>query len=302
MKIAYYPGCSATGSSADYEKSTQAVCAALGMQMEEIPGWSCCGSTPAHAVDTQLSGALSARNLDLAARQKADMVLTPCPSCLSNLRHAAKRLENPEFRAGVNELLDEPLSENLPEALSVMQGIARAYDTDAIAARVRKPLAGLKLAAYYGCLMSRPHEVMEFGDPENPTLMESLLTACGAEMVDFPLKTECCGASYGIPERAMTARLTGRILNLATMLGVDAVVVACPLCQMNLDLRQQQAAKEAGVAFSMPVLYYTQLMGIAFGLAPSALGLDNLCVSADNLLRKLDQPAAYSKAPEGDKA
>ena len=302
MKIAYYPGCSATGSSADYEKSTQAVCAALGMQMEEIRGWSCCGSTPAHAVDTQLSGALSARNLDLAARQKADMVLTPCPSCLSNLRHAAKRLENPEFRAGVNELLDEPLSENLPEALSVMQGIARAYDTDAIAARVRKPLAGLKLAAYYGCLMSRPHEVMEFGDPENPTLMESLPTACGAEMVDFPLKTECCGASYGIPERAMTARLTGRILNLATMLGVDAVVVACPLCQMNLDLRQQQAAKEAGVAFSMPVLYYTQLLGIAFGLAPSALGLDKLCVSADNLLRKLDQPAAYSKAPEGDKA
>ena len=114
MKIAYYPGCSATGSSADYEKSTQAVCAALGMQMEEIYGWSCCGSTPAHSVDTQLSGALSARNLDLAARQKADMVLTPCPSCLSNLRHAAKRLENPEFRAGVNELLDEPLSENLP--------------------------------------------------------------------------------------------------------------------------------------------------------------------------------------------
>lgn len=287
MKIAYYPGCSATGTSADYEKSTQAVCAALGMHMEEIHGWSCCGSTPAHAVDIQLSGALSARNLDLAARQKADVVLTPCPSCLSNLRMAVKRLENPEFREGVNELLDQPLAEELPEALSVMQGIAREYDADAIAARVRRPLKGLKLAAYYGCLMSRPHEVMQFGDPENPTLMESLLSTCGADMVDFPLKTECCGASYGIPERAMTARLSGRILNLATVMGVDAIVVACPLCQMNLDLRQKQAAKEAGGNFRMPVLYYTQLMGLAFGLRPDELGLEKLCVSADDLLRKM---------------
>lgn len=287
MKIAYYPGCSATGTSADYEKSTQAVCAALGMQMEEIHGWTCCGSTPAHAVDIQLSGALSARNLDLAARQKADVVLTPCPSCLSNLRMAAKRLENPEFREGVNELLDRPLLEDLPEALSVMQGIGRAFDAEAIAARVRRPLKGLKLAAYYGCLMSRPHEVMQFEDPENPTLMENLLSACGAEMVDFPLKTECCGASYGIPERAMTARLSGRILNLATTMGVDAIVVACPLCQMNLDLRQEQAAKEMGVPFKMPVLYYTQLMGLAFGLRPEDLGLEKLCVSPDEVLRKM---------------
>lgn len=288
MKFAYYPGCSAKGSSADYEKSTQAVCSALGMRLEEIPDWNCCGSTPAHAVDTELSAALCARNLDIAARREAEVLLTPCPSCLSNLRHASKRMEDAGFRARVDELLDNPAAVSFPPVTSVMQGIAENFDADAIAKRVRKSLKGLKLAAYYGCLMSRPPEIMDFGDPENPTLMESLLAACGAEMVDFPLKTACCGASYGIPERAMTARNSGRILELATRLGVDAVVVACPLCQMNLDLRQAQASKEMDLFFRMPVLYFTQLMGLAFGFAPEHLGLEKLRVSADGLIGKLD--------------
>ncbi|MFR8277045.1 MAG: CoB--CoM heterodisulfide reductase iron-sulfur subunit B family protein [Desulfovibrio fairfieldensis] len=298
MKFSYYPGCSAKGSSADYEKSTQAVCAALGMYLEELPGWNCCGSTPAHAVDTELSAALCVRNLDIAAREQAETVLTPCPSCLSNLRHAAKRMENPEFRARVDELLDSPAAAQFPPVTSVMQGIAQVYDADAIAAMVKKSLKGVKLAAYYGCLMSRPPEIMDFGDPENPTLMESLLSACGAEMVDFPLKTACCGASFGIPERAMTARNSGRILELATQMGADAIVVACPLCQMNLDLRQKQAAKEADVFFRMPVLYFTQMMGLAFGIAPEHLGLEKLRVSADDLLRKIDG----AQAGEGDRS
>ncbi|MDO5484407.1 MAG: CoB--CoM heterodisulfide reductase iron-sulfur subunit B family protein, partial [Desulfovibrionaceae bacterium] len=263
--FAYYPGCSAKGSSADYEKSTRTVCDMLGIQLEELSGWNCCGSTPAHAVDTELSAALCVRNLDIAAKSGGKTILTPCPSCLSNLRHAAKRMEKPEFRERVNELLDEPAAENLPEVTSVMQGIAQHYDAAALAAKVRKPLTGLKLGAYYGCLMSRPAELMHFGDPENPTLMEDLLRACGAEVVDFPLKTSCCGASFGIPERAMTARNSGRILELAVNMGLDALVTACPLCQMNLDLRQKQAAKAAGIRFNLPVPYFTQLLGLALG-------------------------------------
>ena len=197
----------------------------------------------------------------------------------------------------MDELLDTPAAAQFPEVTSVMQGIARVYDAEAIAAQVKKSLKGIKLAAYYGCLMSRPPEIMDFGDPENPTLMESLLSACGAEMVDFPLKTVCCGASFGIPERAMTARNSGRILELATQMGVDAIVVACPLCQMNLDLRQKQAAKEADAFFRMPVLYFTQMMGLAFGIAPEHLGLEKLRVSADELLRKIDG----AQAGEGDR-
>ena len=287
MKIAYYPGCSQEGSALDYGKSTGAVCAAFGFHLEEIPNWTCCGSTPAHALDTELSAALCARNLDLATREKADVVVTPCPSCLNNLRLASHRMENPSFRANVNALLDEPAAEKFPEATSIMQLLGRHLDTETIKARVKKTLNGIKLAAYYGCLMSRPANVMDFGDPENPTLMESLLAACGAEMVDFPLKTACCGAASGIPERKLTAYNSGRILELATTLGVDAIAVACPLCQMNLDFRQKQAAKAEDAFFDMPILYFTQLMGLAMDINPEYLGLEQLCVSPEMLLRKL---------------
>lgn len=301
MNIAYYPGCSAKGSSADYEKSTQAVCGTLGLMLRELPGWNCCGSTPAHAVDTELSAALCARNLDLAAAGDADMLVTPCPSCLSNLRHAAKRMENPDFRQRVNELLDNPAAERFPEAISVMQAIGRLCGAEAVAAKAKGRLKGIRLAAYYGCLMSRPPEVMDFGDPENPVLMEELLAACGAEMVDFPLKTACCGASFGIPERSMTAVNSGRILALAADMNVDAIAVACPLCQMNLDLRQAQAAKAVGVPLHMPVLYFTQLMGLAFGFEPASLGLEKLCVSADALISKIEA-ADDAAAGEGVKS
>ena len=304
MKYAYYPGCSAKGSSKDYELSTQAVCHALGITLEEIPGWNCCGSTPAHAVDTELSAALCARNLDIAARQGAQLLLTPCPSCLSNLRAASKRMERPEFRQRVNELLDEPAAEAFPEVTSVMQGIARQVDMANLTARVQTSLKGLRQAAYYGCLMSRPAELMRFEDPENPMLMENLLAACGAEMVDFPLKTACCGASFGIPERAMTARNSGRILELAVRLGVDAVITACPLCQMNLDLRQAQAGRARATRFAMPVLYFTQMLGLALGLPHRELGLNKLAVSADGLLNKLDdlRRADAAAAAEGGRS
>jgi len=287
MNFAYYPGCSARGSSKDYEMSTQAVCKALDMNLVDIPDWNCCGSTPAHAVDTELSAALCVRNLDIAAQQKAEVLLTPCPSCLSNLRMASKRMEDPAFRSRVDELLDGPSAKEFPPVTSVMQGIAQQFDMAAIAERVRTSLKGLKLVAYYGCLMSRPAEIMNFGDPENPTLLESMLAACGAEMLDFPLKTACCGASFGIPERAMTAKNSGRILDLATRLGADAIIVACPLCQMNLDLRQEQAGAAAETRFHMPVLYFTQMMGIAFDLPEAQLGLNKLRVSAEGLIRKL---------------
>ena len=291
MKVAYYPGCSQEGSALDYGQSTGALCAALGIELYELPGWNCCGSTPAHAVDSELSAALCARNLDLAARENFDIVATPCPSCLSNLRMAGHRMKDAEFRESVNALLDEPAAENLPDATSIMQLIGRKFDADELARHVKKPLTGIRVAPYYGCLMSRPAKIMDFGDPENPTLMESLLAACGAEVVDFPLKTVCCGAAAGIPQRELTAINSGRILSLAADMNVDAVVVACPLCQMNLDLRQKQAARAVGRHFRIPVPYFTQLMGLAMNIAPEFLGLDKLCVSANHIVARIDANA-----------
>lgn len=305
MNFAYYPGCSASSSSMDYERSTRAVCRALNIGLLEITDWNCCGSTPAHVIDEELSTALCVRNLDLAAKMSAETIITSCPSCLSNLRHAAKVMKEPEVRERVNGLLDNPAAEDFPEVTSVMQGIASCCDVNTIQQYVCKPLKGIKIATYYGCLMSRPAELMQFGDPENPTLMDSLLAACGAEVVDFPLKTECCGASFGIPERPMTAKNSARILEVASNMGVDAIAVACPFCQMNLDLRQKQASKESQIFFRMPILYYTQLMGIAFGIAPQELGLEKLCVSADGILQKVERlhTEAQMKAhEEGGKA
>jgi heterodisulfide reductase subunit B len=288
VTYAYYPGCSALGSAADYERSTRAVCEALGVELADVPDWSCCGSTPAHAVSTELSAALCARNLSIAGRMRCEGgLLTSCPSCLSNLKLAAHRMEDAAFRQRVDALLDAPAGA-FPGTRSVMQMLLEDVGTDAVARRMGRPLLGVRLVPYYGCLMSRPADVMRFGNPENPTAMEELLRACGAEdVVDFPAKTECCGASHGIPSQRMTSRLSGRILSLAVDHGADALVAACPLCQMNLDLRQEQAAKAVGLTKRIPVLYFTQLMGLAFGLESARLGLDKLCVSAQPLLDKM---------------
>lgn len=288
MKIGYYPGCSAKGSSLDYELSSNEVCRILGIVSSEIDQWNCCGSTPAHAVSTELSAALSTRNLVQATKQGADVVMTPCPSCLSNLLHAKERMKNPDFKKRVDELLDEPSPESLPEATSVMQMIGKLCSAEDIKKHVRMSLAGIRIAPYYGCLMSRPADLMNFGDPENPTLMEELLTACGADsIIDFPLKTECCGASAGIPHRPLTSVNSGRILDVATKMEADCIVVCCPLCQMNLDLRQKQAERQANARFRIPVLYYTQLMGLAFGCDPKTLGLGKLIVSADRIVDRI---------------
>ncbi|WP_239407046.1 CoB--CoM heterodisulfide reductase iron-sulfur subunit B family protein [Desulfovibrio sp. An276] len=288
MKIGYYPGCSAKGSSLDYELSSNEVCRILGIVSSEIDQWNCCGSTPAHAVSTELSAALCTRNLVQATKQGADVVMTPCPSCLSNLLHAKERMKNPDFKKRVDELLDEPSPESLPEATSVMQMIGKLCSAEDIKKHVRMSLAGIRIAPYYGCLMSRPADLMNFGDPENPTLMEELLTACGADsIIDFPLKTECCGASAGIPHRPLTSVNSGRILDVATKMEADCIVVCCPLCQMNLDLRQKQAERQANARFRIPVLYYTQLMGLAFGCDPKTLGLGKLIVSADRIVDRI---------------
>ncbi len=265
MKLTYYPGCSALGSSKEYEASTQAVCKALDLYMHKIEDFTCCGSTPAHAMSQDLCVALSARNLRLASDLKADRVLTSCPSCLANLKTAKCKMEEPAFKEEVNSLLDTPIDE-VPETYSVLQHFVEQVGIEKIKARVRKPLNGMRIACYYGCLLNRPADVMQFERSENPMAMDNILTALGAECVPYPLKTECCGASQGIPMEKTTSVLVGRLLQRAKEFNAEAIAVACPLCQMNLDLRQKQAEKESEKTYNIPVFYFTQLMAIAFGL------------------------------------
>ena len=295
MKYAYYPGCSGHGTSVEYEISTRAVCRALNMDLTEIEDWNCCGSTPAHSMSHELAGALAARNLLQAAKTGADCVISPCPSCSSNLKMARLRMQKPEFKAEVDSLLDAPTPANeaggadLMETYSVLQAIVENEGIDKVASRMTYPLEGMKVVTYYGCLLSRPKHVAQFDDPENPVSLDNILKALGAEVLPFALKTECCGAAMGIPDVNIPGSLSGRILDAARAAGAEAVVTACPLCHMNLDLRQRQAARISKTPFfGLPVFYYTQLMAYAFGLPESDIRLDKLAVNPKPLLDKIN--------------
>lgn len=292
--LGYYPGCSGLGTSKEYDKSTRAVCGALSIPITDINDWNCCGSTPAHTVDHSLSGALSLRNFVQAGKQGISNITTPCPSCLKNLHNSLETLNNPNMRDQVEDLLGYKVPER-PESpytiSSVLQVIYEEIGLDAVKAKVTNPLEGLKVVPYYGCLMTRPAS-MNFDSPENPVSMDKILEACGAEVLPFPLKVECCGAAFGIPRKDVVAKLSGKLLDLADSLGAHCIAVACPLCQMNLDLRQGQVNSALSRDFKIPVIYFTQLMGKAFGLPDSALGFDMLAVD----------PALAFKAAEKERA
>ncbi|AMK09994.1 CoB--CoM heterodisulfide reductase iron-sulfur subunit B family protein [Pseudodesulfovibrio indicus] len=287
LRFAYYPGCSGQGTSIEYDRSTRGICRALGIELVDIPDWSCCGSTPAHTVDHVLSAALSARNI-LQAESLKDVrgIITPCPSCLTNLKTAARRMRDADFKARVDSLLDAPCRNDLP-VMSVLQVIYQELGPEAVKARVTSPLTGLKVAPYYGCIMNRPPEIMDFDDCENPIAMDRLMLAAGAEVMPFPLKVECCGASFGVARNEVVTRLSGKLLDAAACCGASAMVTACPLCQMNLDLRQGQINRANGSRHDLPIFYYTQLIGMALGLNGSDLMLDKLCVDPKTLLRHM---------------
>ncbi len=283
--IAYYPGCSGKGSSAEYDLSTRTVLRHLGVDALEVENWSCCGSSPAHAVDHVLSAALSGRNLARVRSMGHDLVTTPCPSCLSNLKNAAHAVRDDDVRAKVNSLLDEECPTDV-EAISTLQFFLEQVGLDTIQEAVVNPMPTLRVVCYYGCLTTRPPKLMCFDDPENPMSMDNILECCGIEVIPFPLKVDCCGAAFGMPRNDISSRLSGNILNMASELEADAVVVACPLCQMNLDLRQNQVNKACGTHHQMPIFYFTQLMGLSMGLSKKNLGLSKLAVNPEPCLAR----------------
>jgi heterodisulfide reductase subunit B len=285
--IAYYPGCSVDGMAEEFDQSTRAVCQALGIDLVEIPDWNCCGSTPARSYDPLLGGALAGRNLAIAEAEGFDTVMTPCPGCLKSLKGALKVFrEKPKPFEGILQI---PFSGNT-RVVSVLQLLYEDIGAAAIQARVQRPLEGTLIAPYYGCLLTRPAEFARFDDPENPIALDDLLHAIGAAVPDFPYKTECCGAAYGVTENKIVGKLTGRILDMAKRLKADAIAVACPLCQQNLDLRQSQVDRFWRRTFNMPVVYITQLIGYALGIGPQKIGLHKLFVSAAPLFRERSHP------------
>jgi heterodisulfide reductase subunit B len=291
LKYAFFPGCSLESTARPFDLSTRAVCHALGIALEDIPGWVCCGSTPAHASSDSLAVALPALNLQ-KARAAGLPVMVACASCYARLRTANHRIVGaPEDRLRAERITGHPYDGGV-EVRHVLDVLVNELGPDRIRAKVRRPLSGMRVACYYGCLLTRPPEIVAFDDPEHPSCMDELMAAAGAESVDWPFKTECCGASLSMTNSAVVSRLTHRLLRMAQEAGADCLAVACPLCQVNLDLRQADAGKAHGPLLPMPVLYVTQLLGLALGLSQEALGIDALAVSPRTLLAKRDAVAA----------
>jgi len=281
MSYAFFPGCSMEGTAHDYQKSSLAVSKALGLGLPEIPGWTCCGSTSAHQTDHLLSIALPAKNL---AAAEGKTVAVGCAACYSRLKIANYEIAtNAETRKTVASVLGQDY-DGKTEILHLLEIMVRDVGMRKIAQAVKHPLKGLKVVTYYGCLLTRPPEATKFDDVENPTLMDQVMAAAGATVVDWPHKTECCGAGYSITDVAIVKQLTREILAMAKAAGADCIVTACPMCQMNLDLRQQDTEKASGETFNLPVFYFTQLLGLAFGISRKDLGLRSLVVSPKQLL------------------
>lgn len=273
MKFTYFPGCSLKGTGRAYEESFLAVFRALGVDIEELRDWNCCGATAYMSVDEGTAFSLAARNLAIAERNGEAELLAPCSACYLVLRKTGKYIQDyPAVGATVRSALS---SAGLSYAGRVnvrhpLEIVVNDIGLERVKALVRKPLAGLKVAPYYGCQIVRPYS--SFDDQVYPSSMDRLLETLGADVVHYPLKTRCCGGSLTgtVPEVGL--RLAYILLKEALKRGADTVCTLCPLCQFNLDAYQDKiAAKYERIG--LPVVYFTQLMGLAFGLAPQELGL-----------------------------
>ena len=293
MKLGYFPGCSLHSGSKEYDLSLKAIARPLDLELQEINDWSCCGSSSAHQTNHLLAIALAARNLSLAEQQGIGKVCAPCAACFSRLAAAHHEMhDDPALAQTVAPMLARPFK-NQVEVINVLQALQAAIPQ--IKAKAA-PLAGLKVACYYGCLLVRPPEVARFDDPENPTSMEEIVAATGACAVKWNRRLECCGAGFSLSRTPSVVRMGRAILADAKNAGAQAVVVACPMCQSNLDLRQS-AMETRGEILGLPILFVTQLVGLALTLGPEELGLKRHFVSAAAMLQALATAPKQLPAP-----
>jgi heterodisulfide reductase subunit B len=281
----YFPGCSsAHGGAKAYDTSTRAVARVLDTELMELEDWNCCGSTPYASVDELASYCCSARNLALAEKRGFDLV-TPCSACYVLLTKTNLALkEYPELRAQVKEALAAGSLEyhgNI-KVRHLLDVFANDIGYEQIKSQVKRGLKELKVAPYYGCQIVRP--TPGFDHPEFPTSLDKLVTSLGAEAVSFPLKSRCCGGSLIFPEEEAAMNLLYKLFNSAAASGAQCIVTVCPLCQTNLDVFQSKVNSKFKTNFNMPVLFFTQLMGVAFGIDSKQLSLEKCIVSADKAL------------------
>ena len=286
-KYAYYPGCTLGSTGVEYGLSTLAVCDKLGIEMWEIPDYNCCGASSAHLVNPYLALGLSARNMAIAEEAGLDVAI-PCAACYSHSKAAELAVkESPEKRAIIEDIIGRTYKGE-SKAKSILEVLAESLDLEELKAQVVHPLTGLKVVTYYGCLLARPKKIA-CDDAEDPTMMDNILAALGAEILPWSAKTECCGASHTASEPSVGIGMTDKILLAAQKSGADCIATACPMCMGNLDMRQVQAAKMFNHNYNIPVYYFTELLGLALGIDTKKMGCDRHFVPAMELLKKYEK-------------
>lgn len=302
MRYGYYPGCSLERNASAYHKSAMAVAEHLGIDFAEVNDWNCCGATEYFALAALPAYSLIARNLALAENMddNGGQLIAPCSACFINLSKTNHYMEeSPELADDINTALAAGGLHYDPGSLRVRHLLEVFVDDvgyDAVADKVTHPLYGLRIAPYYGCMIVRPgYEA--FDDPEHPTSLDKLMRALGADVVDYALKTHCCGGHMTQISEPVAFEMIRRLLKNAADYGADAIVTLCPMCQLNLDAYQADVNKHFGTDYDLPILYFTQLMGLAYGFTPREMGIGKEFVSAKPALAKVqaDKPKPEPK-------
>ncbi len=304
MKYSYYPGCSLEHNAIAYHESAMAVASRLGVQFAEIDDWNCCGATEYISVHLLPAYALVARNLAMAARQTGTNkeIVAPCSACFLNLSKVDRYMgDSPELAANVNTALAEGNLSYTPGDVRVrhlLDIITRDVGYDAVQEKVTKPLQGLRVAPYYGCVVVRPGFQEQIDDPEYPTSMDKLMTVLGATVVDFPLKAHCCGGHMTQVSQDVALEMIRRLLKNASDYKADVIVTLCPMCQLNLDAYQESVNKHFKTDYEIPILYFTQLVGLSMGLKPEEVGIGKEFIDARPALAKIGKtPTAPTTLP-----
>ncbi len=323
MHYGYYPGCSLERNAGAYHTSLMAIARHLELQFEQVEDWNCCGATEFIAVKRMQAYALVGRNLALAAEQLRPAVtngantsttpdlVAPCSACFLNLSKVDRYLaDSPGLARQINQALDagglhyEAGSVNVRHLLDVF---INDVGYERIAAQITRKLSGLRVAPYYGCLVVRPGFRGRFDDPEYPTTLDELMRVLGAQVVDFPLKAHCCGGHMTQISEEVALELIRRLLKNAADYQADMIVTLCPMCQLNLDAFQDLVNTRFGTNFRIPVLFFTQLIGLAFGLPAEQLGIGKEIIDARPALAKIgaslppvEEPAARRRTRRDD--
>jgi heterodisulfide reductase subunit B len=285
-KVAYYPGCALEGTGHSYNRSTKAIGKELGLELEEVKNWNCCGAMEVKNVDPKIQTYLSSRVMSIAANEMGyDTVMAPCNGCYHNLKKAEYDLENDPASVEVVDRLStkaghETYEAGQVETIHALDWIKDSLGEEGIRARVKNSLKDLKIANYYGCMYTRPRHIFPEKDKgegsestSKPHYMDDLLAAAGAENVEFPLKTACCGGAHTLSDSDTSTKLVMNLIRAAEASGAEVIATECPTCHSGLEMHQIRAEKKYGEKTNVKIIYFTQLLGLALGLSPKQVGI-----------------------------